>query len=356
MQHSIIYKQKDKYASFPLLTKFTNQIQIGFFTAPKPDHMGLFEWKILESIDQGNNWRSYNKSHYLIPSVSSREISDRYAYQLDKKMIVTGSFGFREQWNFNKNVKEIHKSKSLFIRSSDDNWKTINHRFYGIPNANVVCSFPRPLRPREYDPIRLIPVYVVLKNGLNRALAWQSEDFGKTWQLYNMFPSEINANEMAFIWASDKILAHIRSDKHPYIMESWSEDNGKTWTYPTNVYAEDENSRGNIIGGPTHLLRLENGKILCTYGYRQSKKMGIRAIISEDEGNTWGKPIILRNDGGYLSSLYKKRFWQKQIHPGNDVGYPVSIQLDDGEILTAYYITTKDQITSIETTKWELGG
>ena len=161
---------------------------------------------------------------------------------------------------------------------------------------------------------------------------------------------------MAFIWASDKILAHIRSDKHPYIMESWSEDNGKTWTYPTNIYAEDENSRGNIIGGPTHLLRLENGKILCTYGYRQSKKMGIRAIISEDEGNTWGKPIILRNDGGYLSSLYKKRFWQKQIHPGNDVGYPVSIQLDDGEILTAYYITTKDQITSIETTKWELGG
>ncbi len=361
MQHSIIYKQKDRYASFPLLTKIGNQIHIGFFTAPIPDHMGIFNWRILKSTDQGNTWKNnYNRFHsYTWPSVSPREISDRFAYQLDKKKIVTGAYGFRKQGDWFGGIKKIYKSKSIFIRSSDDNWKTINEKIYEIPHVDIVCTFPRPLIPRnEYDWIRLIPVYVVLKNGLNRALAWQSSDFGKTWQLYNMFPSEVNANEIAFVWASnDRILAHIRSDKHPYIMESWSEDNGKTWTYPTNIYANknDPSPEGsNVIGGPVHLLGLNDGRILCTYGYRQ-EPMGIRATVSDDGGNTWGMPIILRSDGGYRSSLHKKKwFWQEKAHPGNDIGYPVSIQLDNDEILTAYYITTKDQITSIQITKWRI--
>lgn len=57
---------------------------------------------------------------------------------------------------------------------------------------------------------------------------------------------------------------------------------------------------------------------------------------------------MLRDDGGYSSSM-KDHYasW------GSDVGYPVSIQLDDESILTAYYITQSDRITHTAVTRWE---
>jgi hypothetical protein len=35
-----------------------------------------------------------------------------------------------------------------------------------------------------------------------------------------------------------------------------------------------------------------------------------------------------------------------------DVGYPVSVQLPDDRVLTAYYITEKDGITHTAVTRW----
>ncbi len=356
MKDAILYKNKNEYSSFPLLTKMKDKIQIGFFIAPVPDHMGIFNWKIMQSIDQGETWGS---CHIINLEKNPRAISDCVGYQLNGNIMVTGSYGFLV-W---KNYKTTLRSKGLFIKTFDNNLKLANYRLYKIPTADIVLTFPRPLVPKKASDffttldelIRLVPAYIILKNGINRALAWRSGDSGRTWRLYNMFPSEVNVNEMAFIWTDNGILAHLRSDKHPYIMESWSGD-GITWTYPTNIFAKDKNQGKNIIGGPPHLLRLNDNKILCTYGYRQTDGMGIRAVVSDDEGDTWSKPIILREDSGYCSSLRKRKLRNRfrLPHPGNDCGYPVSIQLDNNEILTAYYITCKDQITGIEITKWEI--
>jgi hypothetical protein len=46
----------------------------------------------------------------------------------------------------------------------------------------------------------------------------------------------------------------------------------------------------------------------------------MRAVLSKDGGRTWGKEIILRDDGG-----------------GRDVGYPRSVQRPDGRVVTIYY-------------------
>ena len=356
MKHSIIYKNKNEYSSFPLIEKCIekNNLYISFFTAPIPDHAGLFNWKTLQSCNQGEGWwPSYIDRLTSKMNISPREISDRFEYESNGQLMTTGSYGFK----ISKNQKTVLKSKGLFIRTFDHDYKLINQRIYGFPRADIVLTFPRPLAPRmELDPIRLIPAYVVLKNGMNRALAWRSEDFGRSWRVYNMFSYETNINEMAFVWANDEnILAHLRSDQHPFLMESWSEDSGKTWTYPTSICIDDNIVRSNVIGGPPHLLRLSNGKILCTYGYRRNE-MGIRAIVSNNGGDTWNKFIVLRNDGGYLSSLHKRK-WRNKFklpHPGNDVGYPVSIQLDNDDILTVYYITCEDQITHIAATKWDV--
>ena len=352
MKHTVIFKHKDYYASFPLLQRIDNKLTIGYFKAPMVDHMGVFEWITEHSFDEGKTWRYVKDTPYDWPAVSPRERSDRFTTTLPSgKEIATGSFGFRLR------NKQIRKSKHLFLRSSSNGWKTMEERAWEIPNADVVLTFPRHLQEHY---LILVPIYVIFNElKLSRCFVWQSQDYGKSWRIYNMFPVEANCNEMSFISTEKGILAHIRSDTNSYIMESWSEDNGKTWTYPVNIYGHRDCNDvlgGSMAGGPTHLLRLKDGRILCSYGYRFGK-MGIRAIISEDEGSTWGPPIILREDGGYLSSLHKRRWTHKfrLPYPGNDVGYPTSIELDNGEILTAYYITCEsDKITHIAATRWEV--
>ena len=96
------------------------------------------------------------------------------------------------------------------------------------------------------------------------------------------------------------------------------------------------------LGYPAHLLRLRDGRILCAFGYRREPG-GVRAVLSEDGGRTWDldRTVVLRG---------RRRLPQQpQLRGGHgwggDVGYPVSVQLPDDSILTAYYITESDGIT-----------
>ena len=42
---------------------------------------------------------------------------------------------------------------------------------------------------------------------------------------------------------------------------------------------------------------MRDGRIACVYGYRLPP-FGLRARLSEDGGRTWGREIVLRDDGG----------------------------------------------------------
>ena len=89
-----------------------------------------------------------------------------------------------------------------------------------------------------------------------------------------------------------------------------SNDGGKTW------------SRAEVMdfhGSPPHLLRHSSGVLVTTYGYRD-RPYGVRAMLSQDDGETWQYDYILRDDG-----------------PHPDLGYPSSVELGDGSILTVYY-------------------
>jgi hypothetical protein len=61
-------------------------------------------------------------------------------------------------------------------------------------------------------------------------------------------------------------------------------DGGKSWTMPHSI---------GVWGLPSHLLRLRDGRILMTYGYRRVP-FGIQARTSEDAGRTWSAPLVLR--------------------------------------------------------------
>jgi len=107
--------------------------------------------------------------------------------------------------------------------------------------------------------------------------------------------------------------AHTYNDRDPrcVLWESYSDDNGKTWVNPFAT---------SLWGYPPHLALLADGRVLCTYGYRRPP-YGQRACLSDD-GVNWSlqEEVILRDDA-----------------PNGDLGYPASVELERGVILTVYY-------------------
>ena len=117
-----------------------------------------------------------------------------------------------------------------------------------------------------------------------------------------------------------------------------SSDGGHTWTltHPTK-----------LLGYPPHLLRLSGGEILATYG-RRLTPMGIRACLSLGNGDYWDveNEFILRDDAPELDLGWP---------PGWDLGYPATIELDPGELITVYYqIEPPDHKPSIQATRWSV--
>ena len=94
-----------------------------------------------------------------------------------------------------------------------------------------------------------------------------------------------------------------------------SDDGGRTWAFLSRV---------NDWGAPGDLVRMADGRIACVYGCR-TPPYGIRARLSEDDGRTWGRELILRDDGGS---------W--------DLGYPRVIESAPGELLAVYYFNRAD--------------
>lgn len=101
-----------------------------------------------------------------------------------------------------------------------------------------------------------------------------------------------------------------------YMRISISHDQGKTWSEPVKTP---------VRGYPQHLLVLKDGRLLATYGCRY-EPMGVRACISRDGGKTWeiDQEIVLRNSGS-----------------NHDIGYPVAIELENGEVFCVYYMSDK---------------
>ena len=96
--------------------------------------------------------------------------------------------------------------------------------------------------------------------------------------------------------------------------------------------------RINNGGNPASLTRIDDGRLVLVYGWRQAP-YGVRARISSDEGQTWGSEFVLRDDG---------RRW--------DLGYPRTVQRADGNLITAYYFNDNAQVERyIAATIWSPG-
>ncbi len=146
-----------------------------------------------------------------------------------------------------------------------------------------------------------------------------SHDDGQTWRWLAEIPTrpgddfaeyhELHAAEAA----DGRLLVQIRNHNRTHereLLQSESRDGGRSWSVPRPI---------GVWGLPPHLLRLRDGRLLLTYGYRR-EPFGNLARLSEDHGSTWSDPMTISDDG-----------------VGGDLGYPSTVELEDGSLVTAWY-------------------
>jgi hypothetical protein len=166
-----------------------------------------------------------------------------------------------------------------------------------------------------------------------------SEDDGLTWKWLSEIPTREGDNftgyhELHAIECADgTILAQIRNHNKGNAgetLQTKSTDGGKSWSTPREI---------GVWGLPSHLLRLEDDRLLMSYGYRR-EPYGNQVRISEDRGETWSPPISISTDGA-----------------GGDLGYPSTVELDDGTFVTVWYERPADSpLAQLRQAKWKLAG
>lgn len=143
-----------------------------------------------------------------------------------------------------------------------------------------------------------------------------SEDDGATWKITATIGAPAVNETDLFHAGGERWLAAARNLGEPGKGHSIdlhvSEDNARTWRKLGQVTKPN--------GHPGDLLKLADGRILLTFGDRTGPDFGVNAMVSNDGGQTWSAEF--RIAGGFDS---------------RDSGYPSSVQLDDGTIVTAYY-------------------
>ena len=281
--------------------------------------LSLGDGKLLMSYFN-HSWKFYNEEY--VQKRSRSEIST-VAWELFCGMMK----GY-------ESLSEEEDHAGSFVRLSRDSGKTWE--------AAVKVPVSAPHGPAKLSDGRLLYLGKECRSmdGREREVCvYDSRDEGKTWtHLADIeVPQGCQLNYMyephAVELPDGKILGAIRMqgsrldpDFTVYLCEST--DGGKTWSVPHPT---------GVCGSPPHLMVHSSGAVVMSYG-RRAKPYGERARISYDGGRTFGEEIVISQEA-----------------ESDDLGYPSTVELSDGRLLTVYYqILPGDTFASILYTEWEL--
>jgi len=318
----VIAKQHERYIGWPKITRAANGDLLVVFSGDRDWHVDPWgKVYLVRSTDDGATWGEpvmildsplddRNTSINALADGSLLLMFDaslafdnpnveRYAPYQDYAKSLTPEV--REQW------------KGDWIMRSTDH----GHTWGGRTRAPART----PHGPAVLDDGRLMLVRPTVYESRDHGRTWDAiarvQRDPATWKSRYAFLSEQHAAQAA----DGRIVALSRyADKSDVALRQMvSTDGGRTWTDPTPTAMD---------GYPAHLLCLDNGWLVAVYG-RRTAPMGERACLSKDHGETWltDQEIVLSNaapqNAGHL-------------------GYPSSVQLRDGSILTVYYQVEKE--------------
>jgi hypothetical protein len=264
----------------------------------KPDSP-VYAIHVYQSVDAGLTWEEIDKSPLTGKESSLAVLPDgtliltSQGLQDPSKMNLARSSDGGRIWeastlpgtDYPRNLIVEPDGSVLMIRAEAPGWVPSNGK--GSPNIELGCS----------------------------------KDGGKTWQFTEGLVdwSETNFGEVSSLRLKDgRLLAALRmqipgtqGEGFETTVLTESSDDGKHWSKPRTMV--------NPAEVHVYLTELRDGRILATYS-NYHLPWGVYAIVSRDGGKTWDTehPIELALSAGY------------------SVGWPVTVQLADGSLLTCY--------------------
>lgn len=346
MKHVIVYREPGRYAGWPAnygIWSWNDEIVVGYTLGYHDPNAGFhardksrpFVTMQARSLDGGESWESIPMPlHTPGGSISAGEhMSSELAVSQtsepsDAPMYVQEPINFAHPDFALMFAREsvVGGSKSWIYTSADrcHSWQGP----YLVPDMELMGLAARTdylvSSQNECTFFLTAPTQEGTETG-SRTFCARTTDGGKTIRFVSWIAPEIengfNIMPAAVRLSDTHILAATRDRRSLEDNKSYnwidlysSTDNGATWTYMNRPVADTGHG-----GNPPTLTKLIDGRLCLIYAYRDAP-YGIRAKLSEDNGVTWGDEIVLRADAG-----------------SHDIGYPRTVQREDGTIVTIYY-------------------
>jgi hypothetical protein len=264
------------------------------------------------STDEGKTW---SKPTVVIDS----EMDDRnpaFGQAADGTLVV----GYWHCANYDEQgkFKDVpHRSKTKVTRSPDGGktWDTpididVSDLDYGSPYGKIL-TMP--------DGGMLMAVYGSAVGGGGRrgreedySYLYRSTDNGRTWSRFSTVGAErFNETGLLRLESGDLLAAMRTSAPKQDVWVSRSKDGGRTWSDPVNVTPP--------MVHPPDLVQLPDGRVLLTCGDRRNP-FGVIGIVGTADKLEWANHFPIATAATNL-----------------DCGYPSSVVLKDGRVMTAYY-------------------
>ena len=344
-EHQVICRQEGRYIGWPTMGRKVDGELLVVFSGDRDEHVCPYgKTQIVRSRDNGKTWTKPETINDCI-------IDDR-----DVGILVCRSGVIVISW-FTSLAFETYDCRKMYGDSMVDSWQSHIEKITDKDRENELGHWIRrsldggktwlpkqrmegtaPHGPVQMDNGTLLFLGNTTIEGKRAVVAEESRDEGATWKIIGKVPfpdyGEAYWGEPHLAQTREgRLIAHFRHNKGEhsgFLFQSESDDGGKIWTQAHKLP---------IWGFPPHLIRLSDGRLLTTYGYRR-KPYGHRACLSDDGGETWDldREIILRDDA-----------------PSADLGYPATVEIGNGEMLTVYYqIDQPGEKTCLMTTRWRL--
>ena len=305
------YIAVDNVCAWPNLTVLPNgDLAAAIFN--RPSH-GLHEGdvEVWASSDGGKLWKLRGTATSHDPGSNRMNVAAGRAHNGDLVVLASGWGG--------KGLRG--KIMPVMISRSSDGGRTWQRSFdlelpeglpYLIPFGDIVRMEGRMLAAPFYEEDGDWNTDARPEKRQGTAYVLFSKDDGRTWGDGAVIGSD-DYNETSILrLRADRWLAALRTYVDGHLELFVSEDEGRNWRNAGPLTMPSHH--------PAHLMRLADGRILLTYGIREKDHQGVGRRISDDEGKTWKAPTRIVN-----------------LEASTDGGYPATVQLPDGTLVTAYY-------------------
>ena len=352
-----ICREPHNYIGWPTIARKADGELLAVFSGGREEHVCPYgQTEMVRSRDNGESWSA--------PEViNNTSLDDR-----DAGIIVLKSGTIVISWFIVlQTVASVQEWRGTYPDATIDAWErhirkvsdADRQRWMGVwtrrsvdggatwePVVNSIVSAPHgPIQLRDGRLLYVGVQFPSRDDDDQRLLCVESTDEGYSWSELGPIPItadrqvsdyhephcvERGDGRLVSLWRYQPV----GRDDEWYLHQSESTDGGVTWSVPRPTP---------MWGFPPHLIRLHDNSLLATYGYRRPP-YGERACLSHDGGQTWdiANEIILRDDG-----------------INGDLGYPASVELSPGELLTVYYqvdrhVGLHKEKPSLCATRWSL--